>query len=150
MSFNPFAFGPSIFARLNTGAIAAAVQGTWDTSSGPDIVASRGGDPYIIFELIDGTFDPMVFEKNIAEATYRVSVYDHKLNGQVPALAVLAMIYGDSEGTDNTPTVGLARWKIPAVTDVAAATLRPETFGTQHTEDVYHYWMTFTVEIQEA
>lgn len=150
MSFNPFAFESSIYTRLNTGAIAAACQGVWNTKAPPGIKVSQGGDPYIIFELFDGTFDPMTFEHNIAEASYRVSVYDHMENGNAPSHALIALIYGNSEGTDNAPTYGLARWKIPAVTDIATSSLRPGAFGTQHSEDQLHYWMTFTVEVQEA
>lgn len=149
MSFNPFAFDASIYARLNTGAIAAAVQGVWNTQAPPSVKAAKGSDPYVIFELIDGQYDD-TFQNNIAEATYRVSVYDHALNGHVPAQTVAALIFGDSEGTDNNPTVGLARWFIPAVTDVATAIVRPETFGTQHSEHILHYWQTFAVTVQEA
>lgn len=150
MSFNPFAFDPSIYARLNTGAIAAAVQGVWDTTAPPDIATGVGLSPYVIFELIAGTFDPTTFVHNIAEATYRVSVYDHQRNGLIPSHNVVALIYGNSEGTDNAPTVGLGRWKIPAVTDVATAIIRPGEFGTQNTDDQLHHWLTFTVEVQEA
>jgi hypothetical protein len=149
MSFNGFAFEPSIHARLTTGAIAAATQGAWNTLAPPSIKAEKGSDPFIIFELIDGQYDP-TFVDNIAEATYRVSVYDHARNGLAPGIAVAALVYGDSEGTDNAPTVGLARWMIPAVTDVATAIVRPETFGTQHTDAMLHFWQTFAVTLQEA
>ena len=148
MSFNPFAFESSIHNRLNTGVIAAAVQGVWNTKAPPDIKVKRGGDPYIVFSLEDGEYDP-AFQTNSGDSIYRVSVYDHIVNGR-SAKDVAALIYGDSEGTDNAPTVGLARWFIPAVSDIATAIVRPLRFGTLHTEDVLHYWQTFEVAIQEV
>ena len=149
MSFNPFSIEASIYGRLNSGAIAAAVQGVWNTHAPPSVTAARGSAPYIIFELFEGSYDPD-FVNNLAEATYRVSVYDHALNGTLPATTVAGLVYGDSEGTDNNPTVGLARWVVPAFTDVATAIMRPEAFGTQHTDKIMHYWQTFSVTLQEA
>lgn len=150
MTYNPFAFEASIDGRLDSGAIAVLVQGVFNTKAPPSVKVGKGLQPYIIFELVDGTFAPMTFETNVSEATYRVSVYDHAENGLQNIHTVVSLVFGDSEGTDNQPTIGLARWKIPAVSDIATAIMRPEAFGTQHTEDQLHYWMTFTVEVQEA
>lgn len=148
MSFNMFAFDPSIYTRLNTGVIAAAVQGVYNTRAPSSIREAKGADPYIVFELINGNFDP-TFEDNMGEATYRVSVYDHVLNGVEPAIGVISNVYGNSKGTDNNPTVGLARWVIPAVSDIVTAIVRPEDFGTLHSDQVLHYWNTYSVTLQE-
>lgn len=149
MSFNPFSFDASIYTRL-VSTTSGLVQGVWNTQAPPGIKLTAGGAPYVIMELINGTFDPTTFSVNIAEATYRVSVYDHDENGLVPSHTIISRIFRDSEGTDNAPSTGLARWKIPAVTDVATALLRPEEFGTQHSEGVLHHFMTFSIEVQEA
>ena len=150
MSFNPFIFEPSIGDRLNAATIAAASQGAWNTVAPPSIRATPSSDPYIVYEMIAADFDTMTFQTNIVEVVYRVHVYDHRKNGIVPAIGLVSLIIGDSEGTDNAPTYGLHRWKIPAVTDAATAMMRSVDAGTQHEEDRLHFWVDFAIENQEA
>lgn len=149
MSFDIFQFESAIYARLNTGVILAAVQGVYNTVAPPEIKVGRGLDPFVVFFMVSGSFEN-TFVNNIGESTYQVSVYDHRLNDDISAKNVLADIFGDSEGTDNTPTIGLARWKVSPTGDAATAMMVPESFGTQHSEDHLHYWMTFSITTQEA
>lgn len=149
MSFDVFQFESPIYDRLNSAPISSAVQGVWNTVAPPTIKVERGGLPYIVFFITSGVFGN-TFENNIVEATYQVSVFDHPGNGDVAAKAVMAQVFGDSEGKDNAPTYGLARWKVGATADAATAMMIPEDFITRHTPDGLHFAMSFRVSIQEA
>ena len=155
MSFNPFAPEGAIITRLKSHvALVTATQGIFNTvavdGDGSDITIGPGKQPFVVLTHVSGTFGNTTFRTNIASSLYQVSVFDHKNNGDDAAKTVAGYVFGDSEGTDNDPTYGLARWKMTSVTDMAGATMVPESYGTLHDAAALHYWMTFSIENVEA
>lgn len=151
MSFNPFAPEGRIITRLKSHvALVTATQGIYNTVAPDNISVGPDKDPIVVVTLVSGTFENSTFRTNTASALYQVSVYDSVQNGDDAAKTVAGYIFGDSEGTDNNPTYGLARWKMTGVADMANVTVVPDTYGTQHDAEVLHYWMTFSVENVEA
>lgn len=155
MSFNPLAPEGALITRLKSHvALVTATQGIFNTvavdGDGSEIKVGQGKQPFVVLTHVSGTFRNTTFRTNIASSVYQVSVFDSPLNGLVPAQTVVGYIFGNSEGTDNSPTYGLARWKVTGVTDMANATVVPVDYGTQHGADELHYWMTFSIENVEA
>jgi len=151
MSFNPFAPEAAIRTRLLTHvALTTATQGVYNTVAPDDVTIGRGKKPIVVVTHITGDFENTTFTTNVASSLYQVSVFDSKTNGDDSAKTVVGYIFGDSEGTDNAPTFGLARWKMTGVSDMASARLIPQSFGTLHDADELHYYMTFAIEVQEA
>ncbi|MBO6739041.1 MAG: hypothetical protein JJ916_04190 [Phycisphaerales bacterium] len=151
MSFNAFAPEGPIITRLKSHvALVAATQGIYNTISPDDTLLEPGDKPYVVVTHISGTFENTTFRTNIASSLYQVSVYANRQDGDDDAKTIIGYIFGDSEGTDNAPTYGLARWKMTGVTDMASATMVPESYGTAHDAERLHYWMTFSIENVEA
>lgn len=151
MSFNPFAYESAIITRLKQHvALVSATQGIYNTVAPGDVSLGPSKQPYIVVTHISGSFDGSTFANNVASSLFQVSVYDSVDNGDDAAKTVAGYVFGDSEGTDNSPTYGLARWKITGVTDMADAMVVPETYGTAHDANALHYFITFSVENQEA
>lgn len=155
MSFNPFAPEGAIITRLKSDVtLVSTTQGIYNTvaidGDGSDIMIGVGKQPFVVLTHVSGTFGNSTFRTNIASSVYQVSVFDHKGNGAVPAQTVAGRVFGNSEGTDNTPTFGLARWKMTGVADMADITVVPESYGTLHDAEALHYWMQFSIENVEA
>lgn len=151
MSFNPFAPEGAINNRLQSHvALVSATQGIYNTVAPDDITIGAGLQPIVVVTHISGTFEDTTFRTNIGRSLYQVSVFDAKSNGDDAAKTVAGYIFGDSEGTDNDPTYGLARWQVSGVTDMANAYITPQAYGTAHDAETLHYWMTFEIEVQEA
>jgi len=155
MSFNPWAPEGAIITRLKSHvALVSATQGIFNTvaidGDGTEISIGAGLQPFVVMTHVSGTFSNTTFRTNIASSLYQVSVFDSPMNGDDAAKTVAGYVFGDSEGTDNNPTFGLHRWQISGVTDMANATMVAESYGTLHTADALHYWMTFSIENVEA
>ena len=138
-----------ILARLNASPIVPAAQGAYNTVSPNDVQIAIGSKPYVVFTLVSGTYADSTFEKNVATAVYQVSIFDHRGNGSVNLYDVAGKVFGDSSGTDNAPTYGLARWKITGMTNVEDCMVEHVDFMTQHEPDALHYWHTFRVTATE-
>lgn len=150
MSFNPFAPEGPMRARLLTHvALTTAVQGVYNTVAPDDISLGRGKMPVVVITHVSTPFNDS-FQYNAVTATYQVSVYDSKLNGDDAAKTIVGYVIGNSEGTDNAPTYGLHRWQMTGVTDTAASLMRGLECRSLHDGDTLHYAITFEVEIQEA
>jgi len=155
MSFNPFAPEGAIITRLKSHvALVTATQGIFNTvaidGDGSEISVGVGKQPFVVLTHVSGTFGGSTFRTNIASSVYQVSVFDDKKNGDDAAKTVAGYVFGDSEGTDNEPTYGLAHWKMTSVADMASVTVVPESYGTLHDAEALHYWMTFSIENVEA
>lgn len=151
MSFNPFAPQAALRTRLLTHVpLTTAVQGVWTAAAPDDISVGRDKKPYVVITHVPGNFDLTTFETNIADSEYQVNVFDHLVNADDAAKTVLGYVFGDSEGTDNNPTYGLARWKMTGVTDMAPTTIVPRTFGDLSDANTLHYYITFQVVNAEA
>lgn len=150
MSFNLVTLEKAIADRLTVSLI-GDIQGAAHNTLAPDTAElAQGSKPLVVFTLVSGTYEDTTFSTNVATAVYQVSVYDHRANGLVNLSAVYGKVYGNSEGTDNTPTVGLHRWKITGITDIADCRVEAVNFGTQHDAETLHYWQTFRVYAAEA
>lgn len=152
MSFDPFLPQAILRTRLLSDAtLTAAVQGVWNEVAPDDIELDRGADPIVIITNVSLGFDFTTFQTNIADTDYQVAVWDHRVNGVVPARTVLSRVFGNSKGTDNEPTYGLARWKITGVTGMADVTVEPLSGGILNDGEGHHgYYLTFRVLVQEA
>lgn len=136
--------------RLSAAPLAAATQGAFNTIVDGDASVVVGSKPLIVFTLVSGTYQVSTFAENMGEAVFQVSVYDHRANGLVNLMDVVSKVFGDSKGTDNTPTHGLNRWLITGMTYNEDCRMEAVDFGTQHTDEELHYWQTFRVTAQEA
>lgn len=140
----------AIDSRLNASPIVPAAQGAWNTVAPDDIITKKGSKPIVTFFQVSGSFQDSTFVNNVADAVYQVNIFDHRSNGMAAGMDVWKKVFGDSQGTDNTPTHGLARWLVTGLADMGEARLVPENFGTQHANDSFHWWITFSLSAEEA
>ena len=151
MSFNAFAADAAIRDRLSAAPLAAATQGAWNTVAPEDTIIEVGSLPIIIITTETMTSSNS-YQTNMVDLIYRVNVFDHVngASGDANAKAVLAQVYGDSGGTDNAPTYGLARWTITGVAGMADAFVEPLTAGVSVDGIAIHCWWYFKLTNQET
>lgn len=149
-TFFPFVPMQAIRSRLLSDAtLVTAVQTVAVGAVADDLQLASGSKPVVLITQVAGNFDLSTFTNNIADGEYQVSVYDHRSNGTNAMQTVLGRVWGDSSGTDNTPTYGLARWTMTG-SSIEDAFVEPSTYGVQDDRNTLHHFLTFNVRVTEA
>lgn len=109
--------------------------------------AEYGAHPYIVFDLVRGTFIG-TFGADGIDAIYRVTIYDHPENAENGAAAMaFEGISGNWHPVDNlTPDYGLHMW-MPSVSGMNPCTLIARDFSTPHTPNLLEYQIMFEAKM---